>query len=58
MAKGSDMQRMKNTSTPSPQPIGSLFAGLVIGSAIMAMATQAMLLGAGTAISIPSRKQR
>jgi hypothetical protein len=45
------MLRLKNPQQPTPPHIsGSWLAGMVIGSAIMTMATQAMLLGAGAAI--------
>jgi hypothetical protein len=46
-----DMPRQKNTvNTPAPRPVGNWLAGLMIGTAIMTMATQAMMLGAGAAI--------
>jgi hypothetical protein len=46
-----DMHRLKNTgSGPGPRPSGNWLAGMVIGSAIITMATQAILLGAGAAI--------
>jgi hypothetical protein len=46
------MQRLKVTEGPSrPRPGGNWLAGVVIGSAIMTMATQAILLGAGAAIA-------
>jgi hypothetical protein len=45
------MERLKNTGTPPPsRPGGSWLAGMMIGSAIMTMATQAMMWGAGAAI--------
>ncbi len=45
------MERLKNTGNPPPpRPGGSWLAGMVIGSAIMTMATQAMMLGAGAAV--------
>jgi hypothetical protein len=45
------MQRLKVTEgRPPPHPGGNWLAGMLIGSAIMTMATQAMLLGAGAAI--------
>jgi hypothetical protein len=51
------MSRQKNTGTaPTPRPAGNWLAGLLIGSAIMAMATQAMMLGAGAAIRDASSK--
>jgi hypothetical protein len=44
------MQRLKNTGNPPPRgPGGSWLAGLMIGAAIMTLATQAMVLGAGAA---------
>jgi hypothetical protein len=47
----SDMQRMKvGEGTPPQRPGGSWLAGMVIGSAIMTMATQAMLMGTTAAI--------
>jgi hypothetical protein len=48
-----DMQRMKNTGSPGrpPRPAGNWLAGMVIGSAIMTIATQAMLFGATAAIN-------
>ena len=44
------MRRLKNTGYPPPRPGGSWLAGMVIGAAIMTMATQAIVLGAGAAI--------
>ncbi len=45
------MRRMKNTEpSPVPRPGANWLAGMVIGSAIMTMATQAMLVGATTAL--------
>jgi hypothetical protein len=47
------MQRLKVTggTPPPPRPGGNWLAGMVIGSAIMTMATQAMLIGATAAIN-------
>ncbi len=46
-----DMARLKNTgSPPPPRSGGHWLAGMLIGTAIMTMATQAMVLGAGAAI--------
>ncbi len=47
-----DMQRLKMPDRPpSPRPGGvSWLAGMMIGTAIVTMATQAMMLGAGAAI--------
>jgi hypothetical protein len=46
-----DMQRMKDTGgKPAPRPAGNWLAGAMIGTVIMTMATQAMMLGAGAAI--------
>lgn len=46
------MQRLKTTAPgPTPRPGGNWLAGMMIGSAIMTMATQAMLVGATSAIS-------
>jgi hypothetical protein len=48
----SRMQRLKNTEPGRPpRPASSLLAGLLIGSTIMTMATQAMLMGATAAIN-------
>ena len=49
------MQRLRAPGGPpvpkgGPGPAGSWLAGMMIGSAILTMATQAMLLGAGAAI--------
>jgi len=45
------MRRLKTTgNSPPPRPGGSWLAGMVIGTAIMTMATQALILGAGAAI--------
>jgi hypothetical protein len=45
------MQRLKSMGKPPlPRPAGSWLAGLVISTAIMTIAGQAMLLGAGAAI--------
>ncbi|HYZ23359.1 MAG TPA: hypothetical protein VE690_14505 [Rhodopila sp.] len=52
------MQRMKTTPMPPPRPAGSLLAGAMIGSTIMAMAAQAMLVGAGAALQGASVKRR
>jgi hypothetical protein len=53
-----DMQRLKNTGTnPTPRPIGNWLVGAMIGAAIMTMATQAMLLGAGAAIKDATLKR-
>ena len=46
------MQRFKSPANPPPSgPSGSWLAGAIIGTAIMTMATQAMILGAGAAIN-------
>jgi hypothetical protein len=51
--------RLKNTGTmPTPRPVGQLLAGAMIGSAIMVMATQVMLLGAGAALQDATSKRR
>jgi len=45
------MQRLKVTETKPPsRPTGNWLAGMLIGSTIMTMATQAMLFGIGAAI--------
>ena len=45
------MVRLKNTGgVPLPRPAGDWFVGMMIGTAIMTMAAQAMVLGAGIAI--------
>jgi hypothetical protein len=55
----SDMQRLKSTGTSTPpRPVGSWLAGVMIGSAIMTMATQVMILGAGAAITDAMLKRR
>lgn len=47
----SDMKRMKDTGDmPAPHPVGHWLAGMMIGAAIMTMATQAMVLGSAAAI--------
>lgn len=52
------MQRFKNTGTPPPsRPGGSWIAGMMIGTAIMTIATQAMVLGAGAAIQDATTKR-
>jgi hypothetical protein len=53
-----EMERRKDTG-PSlpPRPNGSWLAGMVIGTAIVTMATQAMLLGAGSAIGTATLKR-
>jgi hypothetical protein len=54
-----DMQRHKDTAgRPAPHPAGNWLAGAMIGAAIMTMATQAMMLGAGFAIKDASVKDR
>ena len=46
------MQRLKTPEPgPAPRRGGNWLAGMMIGSAIMTMATQAMLAGATSAIS-------
>jgi hypothetical protein len=53
------MQRLKSTAIPpSPRPSGSWFVGMVIGTAIMAIATQAIVLGTGAAITNATLKGR
>ncbi|HEY1411369.1 MAG TPA: hypothetical protein VGF36_04470 [Rhodopila sp.] len=45
------MHRLRNTGNgPGPRTGGNWLAGMVIGSAIITMATQAVLLGVGAAI--------
>ena len=45
------MRRLKATDNSlPPRPNGSWLAGMVIGTTIMAIAAQAMMLGAGVAI--------
>jgi len=52
------MERLKNTGTQPPsRPGASWLAGMVIGSAIMTMATQAMMWGAGAAIKDATLKR-
>ena len=51
------MQRMKNTGGwQPPRPGGNWLAGMVIGSAILTMATHAMVLGASAAIKDATSK--
>jgi hypothetical protein len=53
------MQRLKTTGNPpSPRPSGSWLAGMLIGSAIMTMAAQAMVLGVSAAIQDAAWKGR
>jgi hypothetical protein len=53
------MTRLKNTGgTPAPRPVGDWFMGMMIGAAIMTMATQAIVLGAGAAIQETTLKGR
>jgi hypothetical protein len=55
----SDMQRLRNTGNPpTPRQGGSWWVGMVIGTAIMTMATQAIVLGAGAAIQDATLKRR
>ncbi len=53
------MQRLRNTgiSLP-PRPGGSWIAGMMIGSAILTIATQAIVLGAGAAVTGATLKGR
>ena len=45
------MQRGKNADQDrTPKPAGSWLAGMVIGGAIMSMATGAMMMGASIAV--------
>ncbi len=51
------MARLKNTDTGrNPPPHGSWLAGMVIGATIISMATGAMLLGAGMAVTGAAQK--
>ena len=53
------MQRHRTTNAPPPRrPDGSWLAGMMIGTAIVTMATQAMVLGAGAAITDATLKGR
>jgi hypothetical protein len=53
------MQRLRTTaSRPTPRPGANWLAGVMIGSAIMTLATQAALLGAGIAIKDVTLKGR
>lgn len=53
------MARFKMTdSRPPPGPSGSWLAGMFIGSTILTIATQAMMLGAGAAIQDATLKGR
>lgn len=45
------MRRLRSSgSSPTPRPGVSWFAGVLIGSAIVTMATGAVMLGVGTAV--------
>jgi hypothetical protein len=53
------MPRLKNTGNmPTPRPVGHWLAGMVIGTTIMTMAAQAIMLGAGAAINDANIKGR
>ena len=55
------MQRLRNTGNsqpPRPGGSGSWLAGMMIGTAIVTMATQAMALGVGAAIQNVAFKGR
>ncbi|HEY4172113.1 MAG TPA: hypothetical protein VGM42_03735 [Rhodopila sp.] len=53
------MQHLKTTGIPlPPRPNGSLLAGVLIGTAIMTIAAQAMALGIGAAINSATQKDR
>jgi hypothetical protein len=53
------MSRLKtSTGYPAPSPAGSWLAGVLIGSAIMTMATSAVLLGASAAIQTAALGRR
>jgi hypothetical protein len=59
LLKETDMQRKKDAGgRPTPRPVGNWLAGAMIGVAIMTMATQAMILGAGAAIQDATLKGR
>ncbi|MGD0109673.1 MAG: hypothetical protein ABSC06_37460, partial [Rhodopila sp.] len=54
----SNMQRLKRTgNSPTPRPEGSWLAGMMIGTVIITMATQAMVLGAGAALQDATLKR-
>jgi hypothetical protein len=53
------MRRLKITgNSPPPRPAGSLLVGMLLGTAIMTIAAQAMLFGAGAAIRDAALKGR
>ncbi|HEY0182863.1 MAG TPA: hypothetical protein VGC09_08660 [Rhodopila sp.] len=53
------MHRLKNTGIPRPpRPDGSWLAGILIGTAIMTIATQAIVFGAGAAVQDATLKKR
>ena len=53
------MQRHKTTANPPPaRPGGSWLAGVMIGTAIMTMATQAVVLGVSAAITDATLRRR
>jgi hypothetical protein len=53
------LARHKNTGgVPTPRPAGDWLVGMMIGAAIMTMATQAIVLGAGAAIQETTLKGR
>ncbi len=53
------MQRLKaSPGFPAPSPPGLLLAGILIGGAVMTMATSAVMLGAGAAIQNATLRRR
>jgi membrane protein DedA with SNARE-associated domain len=53
------MQRLKaSPGFPAPSPPGLWLAGILIGSAVMTLATSAMMLGAGAAIQDAAIRRR
>jgi hypothetical protein len=53
------MQRLKaSPGFPAPPPPGLWLAGVLIGSAVMTMATSAVMLGAGAAIQNATLRRR
>ena len=53
------MRRLKaSPGFPAPPPPGLWLAGVLIGSAVMTMATSAVMLGAGAAIQNATLRRR
>jgi hypothetical protein len=52
------MQHFKTPAKPPPRRDGAWLAGMMIGTAIMTIATQAIVLGAGAAVQNATVKRR